>query len=76
MIHVLISTLPHISNAIFQRQCIMYGFNNLGKGELTCMLEHWMIMFKLSNNQHYIFISTRVVDQVKGLIRVSCSYIR
>jgi hypothetical protein len=39
------------------------------------MLQHYMIMFKLSNNQHYIFISSRVVDQVKGLIRVSCSYV-
>ncbi len=44
-----------------------------GKRELVCMLQHWMTMFKLSNIWHYIFISSRVVDQVKGLIRMSCS---
>jgi hypothetical protein len=51
----------------------MYDFNCIGKGEFVCMLRHYMIMFKLSNNQHYIFISSKVVDQIKGLIRVSCS---
>jgi hypothetical protein len=49
----------------------MYGFNSLGKGELVYMLQHQMIMFKISKNWHYIFISSKVVDQVKGLRRVS-----
>jgi hypothetical protein len=31
-----------------------------------------MIMFKHSNNQHCIFISSKVIDQLKGLTRVSC----
>jgi len=35
------------------------------------MLRHQMTKFELSNNQHSIIISSRVVDQVKGLIRIS-----
>jgi len=49
----------------------MYGFNSPAKGEYVCMLRHQMIMFELSNNRHCIIISNRVVDQVKGLIRMN-----
>jgi hypothetical protein len=34
------------------------------------VLQRRMTMFEFSNNQHCILISSRVVDQVKGLIRV------
>jgi hypothetical protein len=63
------NTCPH---GIFQKWCTMYGFNSRGKGKLACMLQHQMIMFDLSNNQHCIFILSKVVAQVKGLIRASC----
>jgi hypothetical protein len=48
--------------ATFKRQYIVYGFNNLGKGEPTCMLWHQITMFELSNNWHYILISSKVVN--------------
>jgi hypothetical protein len=50
----------------------MYGFSNWGKGEPICVLQRRMIMFEFSNNQHCILISSKVVDQVKGVIRMNC----
>jgi len=45
-------------------------------GELPCMLQHQMTMFDFSNNQHCIFISSKVVTQVKGLIKANCSFVK
>jgi hypothetical protein len=63
-----LQTCPH---ATFQRQSTMYGLNNLAKWEHVYMLGHWMTMFKLSNNWHCILISSKVIDQVKGLVRMT-----
>jgi hypothetical protein len=35
-----------------------------------------MIMFELSNNQHYILVSRKVVNQVKGLIKMNYSCVK
>jgi len=56
------------------KQCIMYGFNNLGKGEFVHTLHLQMNMFKHSCNQHCITISRKVVHQVRGLIGMNFSF--
>jgi hypothetical protein len=40
------------------------------------VLQCRMTMFEFSNNQHCILISSKVVDQVKGLIRVNWSGVK